>query len=173
MRWSHLFADLEGEMAASHALRFEGEVAELTRAERAGVDLAARLTASRGASITVTLRDGARLTGVLADGAAQWLLLHQSPRQHLVPASAVSMVQGLAPRATSMTEVERRLSFGAALRVLARDRARAIVRVDGAEVVGLLGAVAADHVEVHRVGGDEAQVVVPFAGILEVSSARI
>lgn len=170
MRWSQLFADLEGQIAAESSRAFEWDVAELTRAERAGVELAARLRADRGREVTVMLRDGEPVTGELVDGAVEWLLVAAQARQHLVPTAAVSSYAGLSGRLAPLGEVERRLSLGSALRVLSRDRRRVVVHTDAGQLGGLLGPVAADHVEVVlRVG--EAPLVVPFGAIVQVRSA--
>ncbi|WNM26699.1 hypothetical protein RN607_10900 [Demequina capsici] len=171
MRWRLLFADLEGAMAAHESRIFESEVADRTRGEHAGVGLSARLMANRGSHVAVTLRDGSRVSGDLVDGAGQWLLLHDPPRQRLIPAQGIVAIHGLPRRAAPMPEVERRLSLGAALRALARDRARVSVRTDGITMTGVLGVVGADHVEVAERASGELPAVVPFAAILEVGSA--
>lgn len=148
MRWNDLFADLEAQLSAAQDAQFQADVSDLTRSERASIDLAQRLLTARGQSVVLTLRDGEVVRGVLVDAAAQWLLLGTSGPQTLVPMRAVALFAGLPPRTSHVTEVERRLGIGHALRALARDRARVIVDYGAGQVTGLIAVVGADYVEV-------------------------
>jgi len=154
--------------AAEHA-QFRAEVQDLTRSERATVELATRLLSARGTSVALTLRDGELVRGVLVDAAAQWLLVGATGPQTLVPLSAVVMVSGLPPRSTELSEVDRRLGIGHALRALARDRARVFVGTAAGSVSGVIGAVGADFIEVSTSVGSS--VAVPMAAITRVRSA--
>lgn len=169
MRWNDLFADLEAQMGAAEHAQFRAEVQDLTRSERATVELAARLLSARGVSISLTLSDGELVRGILVDAAAQWLLVGAMGPQTLVPLSAVVMVSGLPPRSTELTEVDRRLGIGHALRALARDRARVIVHTGAGSVSGLIGAVGADFIELSTTVGSS--VAVPMSAITRVRSA--
>jgi hypothetical protein len=169
MRWDHLFADLEGQLAAERAAHFQADVAEMTRAERASVELSARLVAQRGKDITVVLATGDTVRGTVADAAAQWVLLTDDGRHVLVPRKAVTAVHGLGARARASTEVERRLSLGYALRALSRDRARVVVRTQASEFSGALGAVGADYVDVST--RPDQVTSVPFDAIMLVRQA--
>ncbi len=154
--------------AAEHA-QFQTEVQDLTRSERAGIELAARLVSAKGLPISLTLIDGETVRGVLVDAAAQWLLLGETGPQTLVPVRAIALVSGLPPRTTELTEVEKRLGIGHALRALARDRARVIVDTVGGSTAGLVGMVGADFMEVSTTVG--ASVAVPIAAITRVRPA--
>ena len=169
MRWNDLFADLEAQMGAAENAQFQAEVQDLTRSERATVELAARLLSARGMAIALTLRDGEIVRGILVDAAAQWLLVGETGPQTLVPLSAVVMVKGLPPRSTELSEVDRRLGLGHALRALARDRERVIVDTGAGSAAGLVGAVGADYIEVSTSVGSS--VAVPMAAITRVRSA--
>lgn len=169
MRWDHLFADLEGQLAAERAADFQADVAEMTRAERASVELAARLVAQRGSVVGLTLVTGDTMRGDVADAAAQWVLLNTEGPQVLVPHSAIAAVNGLGIRARTASEVERRLSLGYALRALSRDRARIIVRTLGSEVSGAIGGVGADYVDITVADGSLSSV--PFHAIVSVRQA--
>lgn len=164
-----MFADLEGQLAAERAANFQADVAELTRAERAAVELTSRVIAQRGAEVVLALVTGDTVRGTVADAAAQWVLLADGGRQVLVPRSAVAAVHGLGVRARAATEVERRLSLGHALRALSRDRARVVVRTRGHELSGIVGAVGADYVDI--AAGEDAAVAVPFDAIVSVRQA--
>jgi len=169
MRWDHLFGDLEAQLSAAHDAQFRAEVSDLTRSERATVELAERLLTAKGQSVTLTLRDGETVHGEVADAALQWLLLGVSGPQTLVPMHAVAVVAGLPAQTSHVTEVERRLGIGHALRALARDRARVIVDYGAGEVTGLIAAVGADYVEVSTSVG--AMSAVPIDAIMRVRSA--
>jgi hypothetical protein len=171
MRWNDLFADLEGQLSAAAAAQFNAEVSELTRAERASVELAARAVATLGGPVTVTLRGGDQVSGTVADASPQWLLVTQGARQHLIPLDAAQVIGGLSAQAAPLSEVERRLSIGHALRALSQDRARVIVQTDALELAGVIGTVGADHMDVATSVGSQARVTVPFAAIIQVRSA--
>ena len=79
------------------------------------------------------------------------------------------MVSGLPPRTTELTEVDKRLGIGHALRALARDRARVIVDTAAGSASGLVGVVGADFIEVSTAVG--ASVAVPMAAITKVRAA--
>jgi hypothetical protein len=168
MRWDDLFSDLEAQLGAAQDAQFQADVSDLTRSERASIKLAERLLTARGRSVALTLRDGEAVLGVVVDAAVQWLLLGASGPQTLVPMRAVALVSGLPPRTSHVTEVERRLGIGHALRALARDRARVIVDFGAGEVTGLIAVVGADYVEVSTSVG--AMSAVPIDAIMRVRS---
>jgi len=169
VRWDHLFADLEGQLEAERSAQFQADVAELTRAERAAVELTSRVLAQKGAEVVVALVTGDTVRGTVADAAAQWILLAEGARQVLVPRAAIAAVHGLGSRTRAATEVERRLSLGHALRALSRDRARVVVRTRGHELSGIVGAVGSDCVDIAT--GAESTAVVPFDAIVTVRQA--
>ncbi|MBC7298201.1 MAG: hypothetical protein H5T82_04835 [Demequina sp.] len=169
MRWDDLFSDLEAQLSAAQDAQFQADVSDLTRSERASIELAERLLTARGQSVALTLRDGEMVRGVVVDAAVQWLLLEAGGPQTLVPMRAVALVSGLPPRTSHVTEVERRLGIGHALRALARDRARVIVDFGVGEVTGLIAIVGADYVEVSTSVG--AMSAVPIDAIMRVRSA--
>jgi hypothetical protein len=169
MRWDHLFADLEGQLAAERAAHFQADVAEMTRAERASVELASRVVAQRGAEIAISLVTGDTIRGTVSDAASQWVLLEADGRQILIPRTAIAAVHGLGVRARSVSEVERKLSLGYALRALSRDRARVVVRTVGGELSGVLGGVGADYVDVTAPDGSNSSV--PFVAVVSVRQA--
>jgi hypothetical protein len=169
MRWDHLFADLEGQLAAERAAEFQADVAEMTRAERASVELTARVIAQRGASLAITVVSGDTIRGTVTDAASQWILLDTEGPQVLISRAAIAAVYGLGTRARPATDVERRLSLGYALRALSRDRARVIVNTRASELSGMVGAVGADYVEITT--ADALTVSIPFEAIMTVRQA--
>lgn len=147
MRWEALFADLEAQLEAARATEAAADVAELTRAERATVELSSRLRAAHGGVLTI--RSGsARVRGTVLDVAEQWVLLADGAARWLVPTAAVTAVHGLPVHAAPAPgAVERRLSLGHALRAVARDRSTVRVVLDDEELVGRVDRVGADHLD--------------------------
>ena len=156
MRWEQLFADMEAQLAAGRLADVRADVAELARAERASVELAARARSSVGCSVRVQVGSADAVVGELVDAAPEWLLVATSPvRRVLVPMRAVVAVDGLVAHAAPPPgAVEARLGLGHALRALARDRA--VVRVDagGVELTGRIERVGADHLDLSDAGRD-------------------
>ena len=86
MRWESLFADMEAQLAAARLADVRADVAELARAERASITLAARARASVGRPVRVLVGGSDVVEGELIDAAPEWLLLATSPvRRALVP----------------------------------------------------------------------------------------
>lgn len=171
MRWETLFADMEAQLAAADRAGVRADVAELVRAERATVHLADRLRGSVGRRQRVRIAGAEPIEGDLVDVAEQWVLLAQgAERRVLVPIGAIAAIAGVGAHvAPDPGRVERRLGLGHALRVLARDRAAVVVRAADVELVGRLGAVGADHVDV-VVEGAGATWAVPFGALSWVRS---
>lgn len=174
MRWESLFADMEAQLEAARSAEAAAEVAELTRAERATVELQARLRSARGREITVRIGTE-RVAGVVLDVAVQWVLIGADPGRWLVPVASIDAVQGLALHAASDPGVvDRRLSLGHALRAIARDRATVRVVLDGEDLVGRVERVGADHVDLapgHVPARGAPLWAVPFRAIRAVRSA--
>lgn len=178
MRWEALFADLEAQLDAAAAADLAADVADLTRAERATVALPDRLRAARGADVVILVAGGETVAGELLEVAAQWALVGEGTRRALVPLWAVVAVRGHALRsAPAPGEVVRRLGLGSALRALARDRASVHLTTDGAELVGRIERVGADHLDlaadvggIRDVGFPGLVWSVPFAALRVVRS---
>lgn len=177
VRWDALFADMELQVDALDGAARAAEVAELTRAERSSVHLVDRLRAGVGTSVEVVVRTGAAVRGEIVDVAASWVLLHEAPREHLVPAAAIVTVRGTpGVAAAGLGSPLRRLGLGHALRAIARDRC--VVRIGtlgggGGDVVGRVDAVGADHVDVglvdasdHRPTGRQETVALGAVGVV-------
>lgn len=122
MRWEALFTDLEAQLAAAGQADLEAEISDRQRGEVAGLDLAARLRAQRGRSLSIYLGSaGGPLNGVLGQLGADWFLLESAAGSHVVALDAVSMIEGMnryaVPAAPGV-----QLRLASALRGLARDR---------------------------------------------------
>lgn len=151
MRWDALFADLEGRWQSLADAERDADIADLTRAERARIDLRARLRAHQGSDLELTVAGAGRVAGRLDRLGADWLLL-MTQREVLVPLSAIRLAHSLSATAlpdAGRPRVSERLGLGAALRALARDRsAVAITLVDGQRVTGTPDSVGQDWVDI-------------------------
>ncbi|WP_146818908.1 hypothetical protein [Actinotalea fermentans] len=155
MRWQALFADLELQLDAAESRGRLDDVPDLTRAERAAVDLGARLRAHTG-ELSVTVHGGECRRGVLQDVGPQWVLLADGPREHLVPLDAIAVVAGLGDVAAPPAGVVgSRLRLGHALRAVARDRSVVRVLTTAGTVVGRVDAVGTEHLDVALVRPDD------------------
>jgi hypothetical protein len=150
MRWERLFADLEARLAAEERNAWEGDLADLVRAERAQLTLADRLRAHLGESLTWSLGFGdPSLDGELLDVGADWVLIKAVRGETLIPIAAVQCVGGLSRAAgPDPGVVARRLGLGVVLRGLARDRAAVSVVLRGElSLVGTIDRIGKDHLD--------------------------
>ncbi|MHA7134582.1 hypothetical protein [Oerskovia turbata] len=170
MRWDLLFADLVAQLDAADREAADHELADLTRAEQSTILLADRLrTSVAGRPVTVRLTDGSRLTGQVAGVAADWVLLGERARRHVVPLRAMTLVDGLTPHAVpGPTGTGAGRGLPALLRALMRDRAVVRVRTLAGEVVGRVARVGKDHLDVAAAEGLGAHVV-PYSALVCVS----
>ncbi|MFI7586670.1 hypothetical protein ACIB24_06295 [Spongisporangium articulatum] len=153
MRWDRLFDDLEARFEAEQRAEADGELAELIRAEYAGVSLVDRLRAQLGGRVGWWLREAATFDAELIELGKDWVLLRRAQVELLVPLAAVVGLRGLArPASAGSGPLARRLAIGSVLRRLARDRVEVSMRLVGAgghgEVVGTIDRVGADHLDV-------------------------
>jgi hypothetical protein len=177
MRWDlrlqALFEDLEQQAAGLSLAERDSEVAELRRAEYAGVDLAGRLRASVGARLVVEVTGVGIVEGELHRVGQGWLLLG-AVQDWVVATAALGSVKGLPDRVVvGPGPVEGRLGLGSVLRGLAVARSEVVVhRADGRSTRGTLGKVGADFVEVGtaEVGRHLPGEAVPFTAIAAVRS---
>jgi hypothetical protein len=164
VRWEELFEDLEGQLGAAAREEREAHVQELTRAELAAVRLASRLRSSGGRAVAVTLVDGTTLTGRLVAAADSWFELTEAVRRHVVPVAGVAWIDGLA-HGSEPEDARRRLGLTHALRALARDRARVVVRTSAGTLAGRIERVGRDHLDLDTgAGGTAAGRTDPLAG---------
>ncbi|GAB2740465.1 hypothetical protein [Sinomonas soli] len=181
MRWENLFSDLEGQLASAGELELESQVADLARAEAAGVGLAERLRGQGAAPVALLLRGGLRFRGHLAQVAATWLVLDSGPHSVLVPHEGIVTVEGLGRGAVGeRSAVRRALSLGSGLRAIARDRSPVACFVDAGTgesltVTGTLDTVGADYVEVAPLrapdrGESRGLRAVPFGRLIAIRS---
>ncbi len=180
MRWDEqllgLFDDLEQQAEGLALAERDALVAEQSRAEYAGVDLAARLHGSTGARVQVDVTGLGSLDGTVLRTGDGWCLLAVGGREWIVVIAAATALRGLAEggvgeRARPLTG---RLGLGSALRGVAESGGEVVLHLrDGAVTRGVLGRVGADFVEV-RPGSDPGQAagaaaVLPFAAIAALS----
>jgi hypothetical protein len=162
-----LLDDLEQQADGLERVEREAEVAELAVAEYAGVALVARVHASVGQQVEVTLIGGETERGRLARAGADWCLVvgEGASRECLVRLPAVVAARGLSWRAVPepSRRVTARLGLGSVLRSLAEERHPVqVVGVDGRRRQGGVSRVGADFFELVD---DVGSWVLPFAGV--------
>lgn len=178
MRWDQrlgdLFDDLEQQAEGLAFAERDTEVAEQRRAEYAQVDLAARLHASVGARLLVTVTGVGPLDGVLRRVGEGWFLLEAGAQDWVVRLSSVASVRGLSERGlpASARPLTARLGWASAVRGVAETGTEAVVhRGDGSMSHGVLGRVGADFVEVRTGDGEFGYLeTVPFGALTAVRS---
>lgn len=156
-----LFDDLEGQAEALYADERDAEVADRSRAEYAGVTLAARLMASVGRQVELEVAGAGRVAGTLLRVGDGWCVLRSAlgDRDWLLALAALIAADGLSERA--LPEVAwsplARLGLGSALRRLADDAAPVLVITQAGERHSVvLTRVGADFVE-GRLDGEGSQ----------------
>jgi hypothetical protein len=160
MRWEErlfdLFDDLEQQAEGLALIGRDAEVAELSRAEYAQVDLAARLHASVGRPVRLGVCGLGLVEARLAGVGEGWCLVANGQTEWLVRTAAIRSARGLSQRgrAAVARSVTARLGLTSTLRGVAETRAEVVVHhLDGTSQRGLLGRVGADFVEL-AVGND-------------------
>ena len=186
MRWDALFDDMEAQLASVDRLELEAEIAERSRADVAGVELADRLRGSLGLRVGVHLASGSVFDGTLGHVGAESLVLSDPHHQVLVPYAAVLRYQGLGRLAvTEPSSVRRKLGLASALRGLARDRTGLSVFLIGgvegmAGLTGVIDRVGRDYFdlavtrpgEARRAANVSQVATVPFASLGALRSLR-
>jgi hypothetical protein len=164
-----LFDDLEQQAEGMHLADRDADVADLSLAEYARVNLAARLHAALGLDLQVRLVGGHAVGGRLARLGEDWLLLVDRTAEWVVRHAGIAGVSGLANRADHQEtwSVMDRLTLRTVLRGLSGGHEHCVVRfVDGSQVEGRMGRVGSDFFELHVGEGREASVqVVPVGSV--------
>lgn len=186
MRWDALFEDMEAQLASVDRLELESEIAERSRADVAGVDVADRLRGSLGLLVAVHLGAGTVFEGTLGHVGAESLVINDHRHQMLIPLAAVSYYHGLGRFAMAEpSSVRRKLGLASALRGLARDRADVAVTFAGATqgaagLSGVIDRVGRDYFdvaltrpgEVRRAANVTQVASVPFSSLAALRSVR-
>src|SRR3954454_9697424 len=122
MRWEErlfdLFDDLEQQAEGLALIGRDAEVAELSRAEYAQVDFAARLHASAGRSVRFGVNGLGLIEARLARVGEGWCLLADGPTEWLVRTPAIRSARGLSQhgRTAMARPLTARLGLTSALR---------------------------------------------------------
>jgi small nuclear ribonucleoprotein (snRNP)-like protein len=166
--------DLELQAEGLHLAERAVEVDELSVAHYAEVELAARLHASIGLDVRVTMAGGIELRGRLAGVGADWILVDGGAAPacfaHL---PEVVEIAGLGPRAVPdpARPVSARLSLRSVLRRLAEDGQPCALHLRGGRMVqGVLVRIGADFVDL-RPGDTGVPVCVPLDAVAVVQTS--
>ena len=111
MRWDDVFADLETAAAGLQQRERDAEIADRTRAELAGIEIADRFRATLGRLVSVRVMGLGVVTGRVQRVAGQWTLLESADVEWLLAWPAVTGVAGLSAQAVEApaSHVERAL----------------------------------------------------------------
>jgi hypothetical protein len=181
-RWDDLVADLDGQAAAYDTADRDAAATELARATLAEVPLVDRLRAAIGTEVLARVRGAGQVGGTVREVGADWVLLAEPAREHLVLLVALLSIgtRGSARRSDGLgrtaagSVVDQRAGVAQVLRRFARDRRGVRVVLDtGDTVTGTIDVVGADHIELaehlpgeqRRPGAVRGRRWVPFAAI--------
>jgi hypothetical protein len=163
--------DLEMQAEGLHLAERAVEVDELSVAQYAEVELAARLHASIGGSVRIGMVEGPELHGRLAGAGSDWVLVDDDRGcawfAHL---QQVAVIRGLDFHSVpdEARPLSARLSLRSILRRLAGGRQRCVLHLVGGRTLhGVLARVGADFVELGQAGAGE-PVTVPLAAVAVV-----
>lgn len=176
MRWEDsvlgLLEDLEQQAAGLHQAERDAEVAGLSVAEYADIDLCSRLHASVGAELRLRLLGGRMLSGLLTRVGTDFLLLERPGQQWLVRLPAVSRLGGVAVGSVSREALplSARLGVRSVLRRIADAGGECqLVFSDDSVLEGRIGRVGADFLELRSpTGSAQGDDVVPLESVAAV-----
>lgn len=148
MDWDALLADLENRFEAERRADVAARAADMAEAEVSAQRLADRLRAAQGRTVRLRTCGGTPVDGVLERAEDDFVLVSEGDGlQALVPSGAIAFVAPL-PGPAPQPGGRRRPTLRAAARELARSGARVRVVTRAGDVVGRIGRVGADHLDV-------------------------
>jgi hypothetical protein len=162
-----LFEDLEQQAEGLALAERDSEVAELSRAEYAEIDLSSRWHGSVGCALAVTVSGIGTIEARLARVGRDWCLLEAATAEWVVPMAAVAGVRGLSDRASAAQAraLHARLGLGSVLRSIAAEASPVVLhRVDGTLSTGRLRRIGADFAELAGSAHGQPELV-PFSVI--------
>jgi len=164
MRWERLFAELESAAVDDAALERDALADDLVDEEWA----AATTRDLLWGDVDLDVQGAGQVSGVVVRALPDVVVVLTTHGDVAVARTAVTGWSGGSGRAPELTEVTRRWGWARLLRSL-RDEGDLVhvVRTDGSQVQGRVGAVAADAARIENTVGD---VWVPWAAIATVSS---
>jgi len=175
-----VFDDLEQQAEGLALAERDAQVADLSRAGYAELDLLSRLHGAVGHAVVLSVAGLGRLRGTVVRVGSGWLLTDDGHHEWLVSQAALEEVRGLPERAVDEAgrPATARLGLASVLRSIAADATPVVLHGTGGGVRrARLRRVAADFVELEadaltdpagRSGRDEALAVVPFHAIAAV-----
>ena len=139
MDWDCLLADLESRFEAEHRSSIAAQAADLAEAETAAVRLADRLRGAVGRAIRLRTRGGVPVEGEVVRA--------EDGLQALVPTDSLAFLAPL-PGPAPEPGGRRRPTIQAVARELARTGARVRAMTPAGDVIGRIGRVGADYLDV-------------------------
>lgn len=176
MRWDRLWADLAAQAEALDRDDLHAEVADGVRREQATVALMDRVRASAGGTVRCETAGGYRWRGEITAHGVDWFEVaatgESGPADVLVPTLAVRAFVGLARAAVpveAMSLVSRRVDLRMVLRRVSVRRVPVrLLRIEADPLVGRVGAVGSDYLDLRDPGG--AQWSVPLSAVAAVTA---
>lgn len=167
--------DLEQQAQGAFGVERDLEVAERAAAEYAAVTLAARLMASVGRDVALSVQGVGTVAGTLRRVADGWCLVRGATGEWIVRTAGIAHARGLSGRAVpeAAWPAAARLGLGSALRGVAAGGGdcRMLLRDGTAYQVGLLR-IGGDFAEV-RAGAADEPLVVAFDGLAAVHRTAV
>lgn len=148
MDWDCLLADLESRFEAEHRSSIAAQAADLAEAETAAVRLADRLRGAVGRAIRLRTRGGVPVEGEVVRAEDGFVLVDEGDGlQALVPTDSLAFLTPL-PGPAPEPGGRRRPTIQAVTRELARTGARVRAMTPAGDVIGRIGRVGADYLDV-------------------------
>ncbi|MHA7272056.1 MULTISPECIES: hypothetical protein [unclassified Arthrobacter] len=181
MRWESLFQDLEAQFAAARLIAVEGEITERSRLEFAALTAMDRIRGQQGVTLRIRTPSGALFSGVVRQVGSEWLVLATGSGAAMIPAIALSTVEGMGRQAVAEPSVvATRLGLGSVYRAFARDRTLLTLQlaIGGVRLDGTIDRVGKDFLELatvplgeqRRKGSVAGVVLIPFSNVEAVLS---
>ena len=148
MDWDALLADLESRFEAERRAEIAAQAADLAEAEIASLRVADRLRGALGRTVRLRTCGGVPVDGVLTRAEDGFVLVEEGDGlQALVPTGSLAFLSPL-PGPSPEPDWHRRPTFQAAARELARTGARVRAVTSAGDIIGRIGRVGADYIDI-------------------------
>lgn len=168
MDFEQIIADLVREQAAEADRELDEEVASLAEAELVSAQISDRLRAVEGGQVKLSSAHGYSVKGSVVRTNPAWVLLKGAEGEELVSIPAIALAQGLQRIAPSPSFMETRMGLTHILRRIMRERTRVRIVSGVHTLVGAIGAVYSDHMDLVGLDTGEPLVSVSLKSLFSV-----
>lgn len=172
MDFEQIIADLAREQAAEAQRELNEEVASLAEAELVSAQISDRLRAVEGGNVKLSSAHGYSVTGTVIRTNPAWVILKSPEGEELISIPAVALAQGLQRIAPSPSFMETRMGLTHILRRIMRERTRVCLVVGVHTLVGAIGAVYSDHLDLVGLESGEPRVSISLKSLFSVRIMR-